>query len=53
MPAVLYFVRELVGNEGMAGAPLLHFAAVVNGSTGVINGHATITQAIAPPEPEM
>ena len=45
----LYFVEELVGNEGMPGAPLLHLACVVNASSGVVSGQARITQALAPP----
>jgi len=49
----LYFVEELVGNEGMPGAPLLHLACVVNASTGVVSGQARITQAIAPPNGEI
>lgn len=44
-----YQVKLLVGNENMAGAPLLHLALLVEAETGRIVGRATITQAIAPP----
>ena len=44
-----YLANVLVGNEGMPGAPLLHVAALVVVATGLISGHAHITQAIAPP----
>jgi len=53
MAVDLYYVKELVGNEGMPGAPLLHLACVVNSSTGVVNGQAQVTQAIAPPNGEI
>lgn len=37
------------GNVGTPGAPILHFSLVVAAATGKASGHATITQAIAPP----
>lgn len=44
-----YIVCGEVGNVGMAGAPILHYSLVVSAPTGKVSGHATITQAIAPP----
>jgi len=45
----LYLVCGIAGNEGVPGAPLLHFSLLVNAATGAITGHATQTQAVAPP----
>ena len=44
-----YLVCGEAGNVGMPGAPILHFSLVVVAATGKVSGHATITQAIAPP----
>lgn len=44
-----YLVNCEAGNAGMPGAPILHFSLVVVAPTGKVSGHATITQAIAPP----
>lgn len=44
-----YLVCGEAGNAGVAGAPILHFSLVVVSATGKVGGHATITQAIAPP----
>lgn len=48
-----YLANVLVGNEGTPGAPLLHVAALVVVSSGLISGHARITQAIAPPNDDL
>jgi hypothetical protein len=53
MPIGAYLVKLEVGNVGTPGAPILHFTGVVNASTGVINGTAEITQAVAPPHNEI
>jgi hypothetical protein len=50
MPIDVYPVNLVVGDKGKPGAPLLHVAALVNVPSGLISGHAEITQAIAPPE---
>lgn len=44
-----YLVKLLVGNSGTPGAPILHFAGVVNAPTGAVNGTAEITQSLPPP----
>lgn len=44
-----YLVNGEAGNVGMPGAPILHFSLVVVAASGKVSGHATITQAIAPP----
>jgi hypothetical protein len=49
----LYRIKLLVGNRGMAGAPLLHVEALVDAPTGRISGHGEITQAIAPPDDDL
>jgi hypothetical protein len=49
----LYLLKLLVGNEGMAGAPLLHVSAAVDAPTGQITGQAEITQAIEGPESDI
>jgi Domain of unknown function (DUF1842) len=45
----LYLASGVGGNQGMPGAPLLHFHLVVNAVTGAITGQAVQTQAVAPP----
>lgn len=44
-----YLVCGETGKGDMAGAAILHFSLVVVAATGKVSGHATITQAIAPP----
>jgi hypothetical protein len=44
-----YLADVVVGNEGMPGAPLLHVSALVVVPSGLISGHAEITQAIQGP----
>jgi hypothetical protein len=43
-----YLANVVVGNE-QPGAPLLHIAALVVVPSGLISGHAEITQALPPP----
>ena len=43
-----YLASVVVGNE-QPGAPLLHVAALVVVPSGLISGHAEITQALPPP----
>lgn len=45
-----YLANVDVGDVGRPGAPVLHVAALVVASTGLISGHAEITQAVAPPD---
>jgi len=45
----LYLVNAVAGNQGTAGAPLLHLSLLVNSATGAITGHAMQTQAVQPP----
>lgn len=45
----MYLACGEVGNVGMPGAPILNFSLAVSAPTGKVSGHATITQAIAPP----
>ena len=45
----LYLLKGIAGNEGVPGAPLLHFYLTVNSETGAVTGHAKQTQAIPPP----
>lgn len=45
----MYLVCGEAGNVGTPGAPILHFSLAVAAPTGKVSGHATITQAIAPP----
>jgi hypothetical protein len=45
----LYLVRDIAGNQGMPGAPLLHLSLLVNAVTGEITGQASQTQAVPPP----
>ena len=47
-----YLVNGQAGNENIAGAPMLHFSLVVVSGTGMVSGHAMITQAVAPPNNE-
>jgi hypothetical protein len=47
-----YLVNGQAGNEHMAGAPMLHFSLIVVSTSGMVSGHAMITQAIAPPNNE-
>jgi len=49
----LYLVNGVAGNEGMPGAPLLHFSLLVDAPTGKVTGHAVQTQAVAPPSNEI
>ena len=54
MPIIgAYLIKLEIGRVGTPGAPILHFAGVVNAPTGAINGTAEITQAIAPPNGEI
>lgn len=46
----LYLVDLIIGNVGAEGAPTVHFRGSVYAPTGVVNGSAEITQAIAPPQ---
>lgn len=48
-----YFVKVIVGNQGVPGAPLLHFAGVVDESTSAVTGHAQINQAVPAPDNEI
>lgn len=48
-----YLVKLQIGDLGTPGAPILHFAGVVNAPTGAINGTAEITQAVAPPNGDL
>jgi hypothetical protein len=43
-----YLVNGTAGNQGMPGAPILHFSLVVVAATGKVSGHAMISQAISP-----
>jgi hypothetical protein len=45
----LYLVNGVAGNEGMPGAPLLHFSLLVSTPTGTVTGQAEQTQAVAGP----
>jgi hypothetical protein len=47
-----YLVNGQAGNENVAGAPMLHFSLVVVSGSGMVSGHAMITQAVAPPNNE-
>lgn len=45
----LYVVNGVAGNQGVPGAPLLHFSLLVNATTGAVTGHAQQTQAVPAP----
>src|ERR1700709_694259 len=45
----LYLVNGVAGNEGMPGAPLLHFSLRVSPPPGAVTGQAEQTQAVAGP----
>jgi hypothetical protein len=49
MNLAVYLIQGSAGNVGMPGAPILTFSLLVNAATGKISGHASITQAVAPP----
>lgn len=48
-----YLAKVVVGNQDLPGAPLLHVAALVVVPTGLISGHARITQALPPPNDDV
>jgi len=46
-------VTLTAGNRGMAGAPILTMALMIDGEDGSVHGKGEITQAIAPPYGEL
>lgn len=44
--ASAYFTKGMIGNVGLAGAPIVHFSLVVVAATNVVSGVVEIIQAI-------